>query len=199
MEDKNEKLNIKATTKSESWLSTAGKRLVEDHIVPTSRDIMHDMFARLINMVADTAQAGLNDEFKKMGWKGSVNNTGNKSYNTIFQSGSKPITTTSSGSKIINLNDHSSTNVKLIFLNTQEDADKLVNYLKERIVRYKRVTVADLYEQLEDCPSTFMDTCYGWTDPNQISWRLIFSGEYGEENRNKYMLDLPSPIDIRKI
>lgn len=202
MEEK-EKLNVKANTQSESWMSTIGRRLINEHIVPTSRDIMHDMFARLINMVADTAQAGLNDEFKKIGWKGSTSNSSsNKSYNTFYSSGSSSnnTTITSTGSRIINLNDRSATNVKLIFVNSSEDAEKLTNFLKDNIDRYKRATVAELYEQLDPpIPSTFMDTCYGWNGQSSIGYKRIFTGDYGEENRGKYMLDLSTPIDIRKI
>jgi len=195
-ENKNEKLQIQASTKSQSWMNTVGKDLFDNYIAPKTTEIMHNTFAGLISMMADTAQAGLDNEFKKRGWKGITKTTSNTPYNTMFTT----TTTTSSGSRIINLNDRASNKVKLIFVKNEEDAIRLINSLKEDIAHYKRARVGDLYERLTPrIPSTFVDMTWGWVNGDQLGYRRIFTSEYGEEHRGDYLLELPDPVNITKL
>jgi hypothetical protein len=59
-----------------------------------------------------------------------------------------------------------------------------------------------LYERVEPkIPTTYVDFQYGWTQQhiNQLGFRQIFTSEFGEDKRNKFLLELPTPVNIVKI
>jgi hypothetical protein len=197
-QNKPETTKVKATSQQQSWLQDAGKDLYDNYIVPKVTEIMHTALAGIISMFADTAQAGLDKEFKKHGWNGITKpiTTTNNNYNAISR------TITSSASNIIDLNNRSATNVRLIFVDTNADASTLIQGLKEDIINYRRARVGDLYERVEPkIPTTYVDFQYGWTQQhiNQLGFRQIFTSEFGEDKRNKFLLELPTPVNIVKI
>ena len=79
-----------------------------------------------------------------------------------------------------------------IVFNTREDAETVVDAMKEIIEQYGYVSVADLYD-LAGLTSTYKDHQYGWTDISDIS---VFS--HIIKGRDEYLICLPKVIERRK-
>jgi len=62
-----------------------------------------------------------------------------------------------------------------IILNNRADAEEVVEQMRDRIVRYGQVSVADLFD-LVDVTGRYTDNNWGWTDPRDIGIRRISNG-----------------------
>lgn len=199
MSDDMNKPKITAETKDESFVASMGKDLFDNYIVPGATNAMHNLFAGLINTLSDTAQAGIDKGFRKIGWNGStkVTTSGNqKEYNKMYVVGgvnsSTPISTP--------LNT-SGADMKLIFLNSEDDARALIQEIKAHYSKYNKVTIGDVYNKIDPPindgnPMRFK---WGWTSVDNIGYRCIFTSEYGEDKRGKYLMDFPKPKNITNI
>lgn len=68
-----------------------------------------------------------------------------------------------------------------IQFDTRAEAEKVLSVMEERILKYKSVTVADLYDLL-GLPGDFTDDKWGWFDLSEAN---------ATRHRGKHILDLP--------
>ena len=57
------KKKINASTKEHSVVGDLGKYVMDEYIVPKTKDVLHDTFAGLANMCSDAVQGALNKAF----------------------------------------------------------------------------------------------------------------------------------------
>lgn len=192
------KLEIKAKTEKPSVIGEIGKYVMDEYIVPQATDTMHDLLAKLGSGVNDAFQGALNKLFYKEdnGRRySSGSSAGRTSYTTFY---TRPSTGATSYSATSNnsISRRASNEVKIITVDTEEDAKRLVGFLQNLIRNYKVAKVSDLYGSLQPkVQIAFTDYKYGWTNPNEIGYHPIYSGP----DRGKFQLDLPQPIDISNV
>lgn len=181
---------VKATTEQPSVVKELGKYVMDEYIAPKTKDILHDMFAGLMSAINDGMQGAINKIF--YGEDNGVRKTssGGTSYNSFYRSASSAAT---SGSHSTNIARRSSTEVQIVYVDTEQDARDLVSWMQDTIQNYGKVKVSDLYQSLTPkIPVSFQDVKYGWTNPNEIGYHKVYAGEH----RNQFQLDMPKPIDI---
>lgn len=189
-----QKPKIKATTKDQSIFAGLGKYALETYIVPKTKDVLHDAFAGFLSMANDALQGSLNKAFYGEDKPRNRTNNGSTNYTSYY---TKPQSGTQTyGANKQSVGQRSSTEVKMIWVDDEESANEIVNGLKDLINQYGKAKVADLYELLDPPPKiVFTDYEYGWTDGSQITYRKEYTGE----NRNKYFIDLPKPINVKDV
>lgn len=188
-----QKLEVSATTKKTSVMGDIGRYVMDEYIIPQATDVMHDLLAKLGSGANDAFQGALNKFFYKedrgRAYRGS--SSSHTSYTTYY--------TTPSSSQVSsrdNIARRSSSEVRVVVVDREEDAKKLVGFLQNLIRTYHVAKVSDLYSSLTPkVPIAFTDYKYGWVNANEIGYHPIFSGA----DRGKYQLDLPAPIDISNI
>jgi len=184
---------IKASSKDHSIAGDIGREVMQNYIVPKSKDIMHDTLAGLISMVGDAVQSALNQAIYGEDRPRQSQNS-HVGYSTFY---TKP-QATQSNVRTYNdtLGKRSSTEVKYIWVQTEQDAQDLTSSMRQNIQQYGKCKVADLYEMITPkIQTTFQDYKFGWVDPNSISYHKEYTGEH----RGEYILDLARPIDITNI
>lgn len=183
---------IKATTEKPSVVKEIGSYVMDEYIVPKSRDVLHDMFAGLFSAIGDGIQGALNKAFYGEDRGVTGRTTGNTNYNSFY----RPATTTVTQSVSPSISRRSSTQVQIIFVNTEDDAKDIVNWMTNSIQRYGKVKLGDLYQSI-GIQVTFQDMKYGWNNINQLfTSRSGYSPVYSGPNRGKFRLDLTQPVDI---
>ena len=187
-----QKLEISATTKKTSVMGDIGRYVMDEYIIPQATDAMHDLLAKLGSGANDAFQGALNKFFYKedrgRAYRGS--SSSHTSYTTYYT------TPSSSQPSRDNIARTSSSEVRVVVVDREEDAKKLVGFLQNLIRTYHVAKVSDLYSSLTPkVPIAFTDYKYGWVNANEIGYHPIFSGA----DRGKYQLDLPAPIDISNI
>ena len=187
-----QKLEISATTKKTSVMGDIGRYVMDEYIIPQATDVMHDLLAKLGSGANDAFQGALNKFFYKedhgRAYRGS--SSSHTSYTTYYP------TPSSSQPSRDNIARRSSSEVRVVVVDREEDAKKLVGFLQNLIRTYHVAKVSDLYSSLTPkVPIAFTDYKYGWVNANEIGYHPIFSGA----DRGKYQLDLPAPIDISNI
>lgn len=190
---KPEKLEIKAEAKKPSVMGDIGKYVLDEYLVPQATDMMHDLLAKLGSGVNDAFQGALNKFFYKEDrgrtYRGSSTSS-HTSYTTYYT------TPSSVQPSRDNIARRSSSEVRVVVVDREEDAKKLVGFLQDLIRNYHVAKVSELYSSLTPkVPIAFTDYKYGWVNANEIGYHPIFSGA----DRGKYQLDLPAPIDISNV
>ena len=189
-----EKLEVNASTKKTSVMGDIGKYVMDEYLIPQATDMMHDLLAKLGSGVNDAFQGALNKFFYKEDrgrtYRGNGYSSSHTSYTTYYT------TPSSSQPTRDNIARRSSSEVRVVTVDTEDDAKRLVHFLQDLIRTYHVAKVSDLYSSLKPkVPIAFTDYKYGWVDANEIGYHPIFSGA----DRGKYQLDLPAPIDISNI
>ena len=187
---KNEKPEIKASSKPRSAASDIGKSIMDNYIIPKSKDVFHDTVAGLFSMLGDAAQSALNQAIYGED-RPTRSNSSRTAYSSFY---TKPqISTTVNNSSI---GTRSSTEIRYIWVQTEEDAKTIVDSMRSNIQHYGKCKVADLYEMVTPkIQTTFQDFKFGWNNPNDISYHKEYTGEH----RGEYLIDLTKPIDISNI
>ena len=190
----------------ESFFSRMAENLFNNYIVPRTTNLLHDFVAGSINMLGDTAQAGIDNAFKEIGWNGTTklnsSNTGVR-YNNMYQVGSS----VSKSSNVVTpkvVASTSPTMVKTLILPDENACKQLFAHLQEVCTAYGRVTIQDVYNSFEPaipCGNNPMVSKNGWTslELGQFQYQKIFTDEYGVENRGKYLITHPQPKSIENI
>ena len=192
-EQNDSKKKISATTKEHSIVGDLGKYVMDEYIVPKTKDVLHDTFAGIASMCSDAVQGALNKAFY-----GEDNHTRRSSTGisrTNYTTYSRPAGQVSQVRRD-NVGSRSSVEVKYIWVDDEDSAKIIVASLKELIDNYGKAKVADLYEMLTPKVQTsFTDFKYGWTDTSQFNYHKEYTGEH----RGQYLIDLPRPIDVTNI
>lgn len=192
---KPEKLEIKAEAKKPSVMGDIGKYVLDEYIVPQATDMMHDLLAKVGSGMNDAFQGALNKFFYKEDRGRTYRGSSSSSY-TTYTTYTTPSSASSSYMSKDSIARRSSNEVKVIVVDREEDAKRLVGFLQDLIKNYHVAKVSDLYSSLTPkIPIAFTDYKYGWVNANEIGYHPIFSGA----DRGKYQLDLPAPIDISNV
>lgn len=72
----------------------------------------------------------------------------------------------------------------LIF-NEKETADAVLSTIKNIIKEHGFATIADIFSQIDEKDTTWIDNEWGWDDLSNVKIR---------EDRSRYIIDLPEPI-----
>lgn len=197
-DDPKKKEKIKASTKDVNVVGELGNYIMNEYVVPKSKDIIHDLLDSFISLVGDAGRGALNKII--YGEDKHPTTSNNRGYyskpQTNYQSYSKPANSSSSNSVRDPIGTRSSTEVKYVFVDDEESAKELIAGLREICDNYGKVKVSDLYESLNPkVPTNFQDFKFGWTDPDQFGYHKEYTGEF----RGKYMIDMPKPINITNI
>lgn len=186
---------ISASTKEHSVVGDLGKYVMEEYIIPKTKDVLHDTFAGIASMCSDAVQGALNKAFY-----GEDNHTRRSGSSAVQRTGyttySRPASQTSSTVKRDSVGNRSSVEVKYIWVDDEQSARDIISSLKELIDNYDKAKVADLYGMLTPKVQTsFTDFKYGWTDASQFGYHKEYTGEH----RGQYLIDLPRPIDVTNV
>lgn len=191
-ENKDKKPVIQASTKDHSVASDLGKYVMDEYIVPKTKDVLHDAFSGFLTTMGDAFQGALNKAFYGEDNPAARmrNGSGQTSYTSFYSS---PQSTSTVRSVNNNLGQRSSTEVKYIWVKTEDEARQIVGNLQDLITTYGKAKVADLYEMLQPkVPITFQDYKFGWVDSRQMGWHREWTGEHHGE----FLIDLPKPINV---
>ncbi|WP_130837548.1 hypothetical protein [Lachnoclostridium sp. Marseille-P6806] len=192
MEETNNKPIIKATSKNHSPVNDIGKKVMEDYIVPKSKDVIHDALAGLTSMIGDAIQGAINQAIYGED-RPQQSSSGHTGYSTFY---TKPQNISVSSTVSNSIGKRSSTEVKYIWVQSEEDARLITNTMRDNISQYGKCKVADLYEMVTPkIQTTFQDYKFGWVDPNGIGYHKEYTGEH----RGEYILDLAKPIDVTNV
>lgn len=170
------------------------KYAMDEYIKPKTNDVLHDLFAGVIEMIGDALRGTLDKQF--YGEDRSRNRS--KSNNTVrtfnqdvpYHVYSISPTSTYQRPQRPNNSQRSGKSVKLISLGTKEEAQYLVDMLRGEIRDYGNVKVGKLYETIKE-PTSPEDWKFGWNDVNDINYKE----EYSSGRRN-YQLVLAEPINV---
>lgn len=154
-------------------LNTVKSYIFTDVLIPAIKKALSDIVKTGIDMML-YGNAGSSSTKSSLGGMTKV------SYGGTF-------TNYSSNKQAVSAGATSDFNLDEIFLKTKEDADAVIETLRDVLDEYPVATVADLYEALQiTAPSTYSN--YGWTD---------LSSAYSLLTKNGYLLRLPRPRVIK--
>lgn len=191
-------IQVKASTQDRSLMRDLGKGVMDEIIIPKSKDTMRNMFSDIIGMFADAMRSSIDRILYPDG------NVPNRKPNqgmgvytgvTNYTSYSRSISDYQPQRGRDMIGQRSGNEVKFIWVESEEKAKMIIGALKEDIENYGKAKVASLYEMIGE-RTTFADFKYGWTDANSI-------GYYYDTNRRaneyRWFIDLPKPVDITNI
>lgn len=192
-EDKNEIRTITPVkVQQRSVAKDLAKYAMDEYIKPKTNDVLHDLFAGVVEMFGSAIRGAIDKQF--YGEDRSKNNvhTTIQKFNQNVPYNVYSLTPTSTVQKIQRPNNsqRSGKSVKLIYLNTREEAQYIIGMLREEIERYGNVKVGKLYETIKE-PTTPDDWKYGWNNPNDINYK-----EEHSAGRTLFMLTLSEPINV---
>ena len=189
-EEKNEIRTITpAKVEQRSVVKDLAKYAMDEYIKPKTNDVLHDLFSGVVDMFGDAIRGAIDKQFygedrSRNRIKGNKVQTFNQNvpYNVYSLSPSSSV----QRSQRPNNSQRSGKSVKLIYLNTRDEAQYVVNMLKEEIQRYGNVKVGKLYETIKE-PTSPEDWKFGWNDPGDIVYK---------EDHGAYLLTLAEPINV---
>ena len=189
-EEKNEIRTITpAKVEQRSVVKDLAKYAMDEYIKPKTNDVLHDLFSGVVDMFGDAIRGAIDKQFygedrSRNRIKGNKVQTFNQNvpYNVYSLSPSSSV----QRSQRPNNSQRSGKSVKLIYLNTRDEAQYVVNMLKGEIQRYGNVKVGKLYETIKE-PTSPEDWKFGWNDPGDIGYK---------EDHGAYLLALAEPINV---
>lgn len=191
-------IQVKASVEERNLAKDIAKGVMDEVIIPKSKEAMRNMSSDIITMFAEGLRSLVdrviypdgNVPYKKTTNSGSGVYTSNVNYTSY----SRPINNyqPSQQKGKDTIGQRPGNEVKYIWVESEEKAKQIVGALKEDIDNYGKAKVATLYEMIKE-RTTMADFKYGWTDSNAI-------GYYYDSNRRgneyKWFIDLPRPVDI---
>lgn len=189
-----EKKEIKAITPAKVEQRSVAKDLakyaMDEYIKPKTNDVLHDLFAGVIDMFGDAIRGAIDKQFygEDRSRNRIKNNNNVKTFNQNVNYNVYSLSPSSSYQKPSRPdNSHrSGKSVKLIYFNTEDEAKYVVATLREEIATYTNVKVGKLYEMIKE-PTSPEDWKYGWNNPNDISYK---------RDHGSFLLDLAEPINV---
>lgn len=189
-DDKKEIMTITpAKVEQRSVAKDLAKYAMDEYIKPKTNDVLHDLFSGVVDMFGDAIRGAIDKQFygedrNRNRVKGNKVQTFNQNvpYNVYSLSPSSTVPRTQRP----NNSQRSGKSVKLIYLNTRDEANYVVNMLREEIKHYGNVKVGKLYETIKE-PTSPEDWKFGWNDPNDIGYK---------EEHGVYLLTLAEPINV---
>lgn len=179
-----------AKVEQRSVVKDLAKYAMDEYIKPKTNDVLHDLFAGVIDMFGDAIRGAIDKQF--YGEDRSRNKNKNNGVKTFNQSvpynvySLAPSSSFQKSSQRPNNSQRSGKSVKIIHLNTEDEAKYIVSMLREEIQTYGNVKVGKLYEAIKE-PTSPEDWKYGWNDINDIG----YSRDHG-----LYLLNFSEPINV---
>lgn len=200
----NNQNKVPASSKDQSFVEDMAKNLFDNYIVPKSTNLMHDFFSGFLTMMSDTAQAGIDNSFKKLGWNGVTksNVNGNTAYNKMYTVSSSSSNNKVTVNSVQNTLESSATDMKLIFVKEEAQAKQLLDLIKQHWEKYDhKISIGNVYNLLDPPIPTTNHTVFkwGWKNIDQIGYIRIFNNDYGEEHKMDYLMQFPKPVNIETI
>lgn len=155
----------------------------DDILVPKTKDVVNTTLVETIYMIGDYLA---NIVGKMIFGKDSVQTRQGNGNRNVYSNISRRGTTAATVQP--NIGVRSSTDLQYVVVDTQQKADKIVNELRQSIMQYGQVRVADLYEKSEKVKPIFNDYNYGWKDVNDVSYR---------RNADGYWFNMPTPVRLK--
>ena len=189
-EEKNEIRTITPVkVQQRSVAKDLAKYAMDEYIKPKTNDVLHDLFAGVVEMFGDAVRGAIDKQF--YGEDRSRNRVKNNTIKTFNQSVPYNVYSLSPTSSVQrtqrpNNSQRSGKSVKIIYLNTEEEAKYIINILKEEIRRYGNVKVGKLYETIKE-PTSPEDWKFGWSDENDLGYM---------KDHGMYLLTLAEPNNV---
>lgn len=173
-----EKERLKAAVKKEDIVSTkksTARKVVDQFIAEDSRRIKEWLFEDIIipgikNTILDMLQMMFFKEISPR--RGGDRRRGYDDYSSYYGRSSR-----GSSRRDRDHYDDRDTKIKYdnIVLRNRDEAERVVDEMKERIRKCDSASVADLYDLL-DLTGKYTDNNWGWTDERDIGIRRVSSG-----------------------
>jgi hypothetical protein len=190
-ESKNEiKTITPAKVQQRSVAKDLAKYAMDEYIRPKTNDVLHDLFAGVVDMFGDAVRGAIDKQF--YGEDRNRNRAKNPQVRTFNQNVPYNVYSLSPSSSFqqkpqrVNNSQRSGKSVKLIYLNTEDEAKYVVNMLKEEIATYGNVKVGKLYETIKE-PTSPEDWKFGWNDQADIGYT---------RDHGSFLLTLAEPINV---
>lgn len=190
-ENKNEiKTITPAKVQQRSVAKDLAKYAMDEYIRPKTNDVLHDLFAGVVDMFGDAVRGAIDKQF--YGEDRNRNRAKNPQVRTFNQNVPYNVYSLSPSSSFqqkpqrVNNSQRSGKSVKLIYLNTEDEAKYVVNMLKEEIATYGNVKVGKLYETIKE-PTSPEDWKFGWNDQGDIGYT---------RDHGSFLLTLAEPINV---
>lgn len=190
-------IRVKASVEGNSLVRDLGKGVMNEVIIPKSKEAARNMSTDIVNMFAEALRNMIDRLIYPDGdvpYK-KTNNSG--VYQTNYTSYSTPIKdyqpTQQKGRDLIG--QRPGNEVRYIWVESEEKAKQIVGALKEDIAMYKKAKVASLYEMVGE-RTTMADFKYGWTNQNDIGYYYDTSRR---GNEYKWFINLTKPVDITEV
>lgn len=171
--------------KKDSVFSDVGKQVVDDILLPQMAQSMNNMASSTVYTIGDvivnlTTNAICRLFKQKPGpVVGKTRNDNRERYSDV------------SKRKTIDIGARSSGNLEKVTVDSHQKAEAIKQDLIEKLKRYGKIRVADLYEASEGRVTPIVsDYNYGWTNVNDIHYTWDVSG---------YWFDMPKPIKITDV
>lgn len=175
-----------ATVKDSSVVKDIWNYLMREVFIPNSKEIMRNLLNGTSNMFANAAGKAIDRVIYPDG--------GAPKRNYVTRDGEGTYTTRTGYKTTLDkprsINSRSSTEVKYIWVDTEEEAKAIIGALVEDIDNYGKAKVSTLYEMVHETPN-FTDFKFGWTNANDIS--------YYRDGSKGYFIDLPKPVNIENV
>lgn len=189
-------IHVKASTQETNIMKELGKGVMEEVIVPKSKETMRNMSDDIFTMIVEVLKKlrdGIlypdgNVPYKKTSSSGSGVYTGVTNYTSF----STPISNYQPQRGRDTIGQRPGNQVKQIWVESEDHAKQIINTLREDIDNYGAVKVATLYEMIGE-RTTMADFRFGWTNVNSIGY--YYDSSRGA-NEYKWYLDLSKPVDI---
>lgn len=189
-EEKNEIRTITpAKVEQRSVAKDLAKYAMDEYIKPKTNDVLHDLFSGVVDMFGDAIRGAIDKQFYGEDRnRNRVKGTKVQTFNQNVPYNVYSLSPSSSVQRIQRPNNsqRSGKSVKLIYLNTRDEAQYVVNMLKDEIQRYGNVKVGKLYETIKE-PTSPEDWKFGWNDQGDIGYK---------EDHGAYLLTLAEPINV---
>lgn len=167
-----------AKVEQRSVAKDLAKYAMDEYIKPKTNDVLHDLFAGVIDMFGDAIRGAIDKQFygEDRSRNRIRNNNNVKTFNQNVNYNVYSLSPSSSYQRQIRPdNSHrSGKSIKTVYVNTKDQAYAVINELKKEIETYGNVKVGKFYEQFtsddggNSIPTTPEDWKFGWTDPRDF-------------------------------
>lgn len=189
-EKKNQMTITPAKVEQRSVMKDLTKYAMDEYIKPKTNDVLHDLFSGVVDMFGDAIRGAIDKQFygEDRSRNRARNNNTVRTFNQNVPYNVYSLSPSTSYQKPqrVNTTQRSGKSVKMIYLNTEDEAKYIVGMLREEIQTYGNVKVGKLYETIKE-PTSPEDWKFGWNDVNDISYK---------RDGGTFLLVLSEPINV---
>lgn len=198
----NTQLSRPADVQQKSVIKDLAKYAMDEYIKPKTDDVLHDLFAGIVDMFGDAIRGVIDKHFYGEARPSSNNNNKVKTFsqnsqNVPYNTYSMSANQSYSKPKRVNNSHRPGYDVNYTWVWTREDADKVVSNLREEIDNYGYTKVGVFYEQIKQS-TTPDDWKYGWgkVDKDSISY---YEDRGRRQDEARWFIALPPAKPLSEI